>query len=97
MISNKELHNDIIHEIHQTYLIKNTDYGSSFEEQFKEYGLLSAVIRLDDKMRRLKQLLRHEAQVKDENIQDTLLDMANYAILTIMELRKQRDGLNEGD
>ena len=28
----------------------------------------------------------HEAQVKDEKIEDTLLDMANYAIMTLIEL-----------
>lgn len=83
-----ELHRKILNEIHDTYKRKNADYGNSFGEQFNEYGLLSAVIRLDDKMRRLKQLLRNEAQVKDESIVDTLLDLANYSIMTIMELRK---------
>jgi hypothetical protein len=52
----------------------------------KSMGYLSAVIRLDDKMRRLKQLLKQDAQVKDESIRDTVLDLANYAIMTVMEL-----------
>ncbi|STO12726.1 Domain of Uncharacterised Function (DUF1599) [[Flavobacterium] thermophilum] len=86
--SNIELHKKILDEIHDTYKRKNADYGNSFEEQFKEYGLLSAIIRLDDKMRRLKQLLKNKAQVKDESIEDTLIDLAGYAILTLMELNK---------
>ena len=86
-----ELHRKILNEIHDTYKRKNADYGNSFGEQFNEYGLLSAVIRLDDKMRRLKQLLKNEAQVKDESIRDTLLDLANYAIMTIMELDKKNE------
>lgn len=86
-----ELHKKILNEIHDTYKRKNADYGNSFGEQFIEYGLLSAVIRLDDKMRRLKQLLKNEAQVKDESIRDTLLDLANYAIMTIMELDKKNE------
>lgn len=86
--SNIELHKKILDEIHDTYKRKNADYGNSFEEQFKEYGLSSAIIRLDDKMRRLKQLLKNKAQVKDESIEDTLIDLAGYAILTLMELNK---------
>jgi len=88
-MSDKELHRKVIEEIHDIYLRKNADYGNSFGEQFEEYGLLSALIRLDDKMRRLKQLSRQEAQVKDENIEDTLLDLSNYSIMTVMELRKE--------
>lgn len=96
-MSGKEVHKKIIDEIHETYQKKNADYGNSFEEQFKEYGLLSAVIRLDDKLRRLKQLNKQDAKVKDESIEDTLLDLANYSIMTVMELRKKTKGesLNE--
>ena len=89
--SNIDLHKKILDEIYDTYKRKNADYGNSFGEQFIEYGLLSAVIRLHDKMRRLKQLLKNEAQVKDESIRDTLLDLANYAIMTIMELDKKNE------
>jgi hypothetical protein len=81
-----EKHRLVIEEIHETFKIKNADYGNSFGEQYSEYGLLSAVIRLDDKMRRLKQLMKQDAQVKDESIRDTILDMANYGIMTVMEL-----------
>lgn len=87
-LSGKELHKRILDEIHDTYVRKNADYGNSFEEQFNEYGLLSAIIRFDDKIRRLKQLNKHEAQVKDESIRDSALDLANYAIMTVMELDK---------
>jgi len=89
MTNNTERHKQLIEEIHNTYKIKNADYGNSFGDQFEEHGLLSAVIRLDDKMRRLKTLSKQEAQVKDESIRDTVLDLANYAIMTVMELDKQ--------
>ena len=59
---------------------KNADYGNSFEEQFNEYGLTCVLIRLDDKLRRLKNLNKNEAQV-NESIADTLQDIAGYAIL----------------
>lgn len=86
--NNTYRHKQLIEEIHNTYKIKNADYGNSFGDQFEEHGLLSAVIRLDDKMRRLKTLSKQEAQVKDESIRDTVLDLANYAIMTVMELDK---------
>ncbi len=45
-------------------------------------------------MKRLKQLHKHTAQVKDESMTDTLLDLANYAILTVMELNKTNEQQN---
>jgi glutaredoxin 2 len=64
-----------------TLIDKNRDYGNSVEEQFNEYGPSSLLIRLDDKLRRLKQLQNHPQHVKTESKQDTLLDIAGYAIL----------------
>lgn len=69
-----------------TYIRKNHDYGDSFGEGFKEFGLTSAVIRLGDKYRRLKSLCKDSAKVNDESINDTLLDMANYAVMTLVEM-----------
>lgn len=47
-------------------------------------------IRLKDKLNRFDMLSRKESQeVKDESIEDTLLDLANYAIMTVMELKRQ--------
>ncbi len=77
----------ITDHMHNIYLAKNADYGSSFSETFQKLGLISAVTRLSDKMNRLMSLaIKNDAQVKDEKIEDTLLDMANYAILTLIEL-----------
>ena len=77
----------ITEHMHNIYLAKNADYGSSFSDTFQKLGLISAVTRLSDKMNRLMSLVaKDRAEVKDEKIEDTLLDMANYAILTLMEL-----------
>lgn len=82
-------HQDICKELTAIYEAKNKDYGNSFSKQFEEYGITSSAIRLEDKFLRFKNLIRNEAQVKDESVEDTLLDLANYAILTVMELRKE--------
>jgi hypothetical protein len=60
---------------------KNRDYGNSVQEQFEEYGMTSLLIRLDDKLRRLKNLQRNKQMVMDESVLDTLIDLAGYAIL----------------
>ena len=80
-------HYAICHKLNQVYKAKNHDYGDSFGDTYKKLGIISAVTRLSDKMNRLMSLaVSHNAQVKDERIEDTLLDMANYAIMTLIEL-----------
>ena len=93
----KEMHREIIDFIHDTYLRKNKDYGSSFDESLDEFGLISSLIRLTDKRNRFKSLINSEAEVKDESIEDTLLDMANYAIMTVMWLRQNQQAEEDGN
>lgn len=80
-------HYEICQKLNSVYKAKNHDYGDSFGDTYKKLGIISAVTRLNDKMNRLMSLaVSHDAQVKDEKIEDTLLDMANYAIMTLIEL-----------
>lgn len=82
-----EIHKNICDSLNDLYKKKNQDYGDSFSKSYKEYGLTMSCIRLEDKLNRLKSLNKNgNAQVKDESIQDTLMDLANYAIMTILEL-----------
>ena len=67
----------------ETLVAKNADYGNSFGKSYEKHGLVSAVIRLEDKLNRLESLIKKEAQV-NESIDDTLLDIAGYAILTLI-------------
>lgn len=68
---------------------KNTDYGDSFSKSVKEFGLTAALIPITNKVNRLKQLIQSDsAQVKDESIDDTLKDLACYAIMTLAEREK---------
>lgn len=81
---------DITNSMIQTYQAKNQDYGNSFEKSLDKFGLIASVIRLNDKMSRIESLSRTEAKVIDESIEDTLLDLANYSVMTIIWLRKNR-------
>lgn len=78
---------DTCDEIKHLLIRKNHDYGNSFSKQFEKYGLLSGIIRLDDKMSRLDTLIQNKALV-NESIEDTVADIAGYAILLLIELRK---------
>lgn len=81
---------DITNSMIQTYQAKNQDYGNSFEKSLYKFGLIASVIRLSDKMNRIESLSQKKAKVESESIEDTLLDLANYAIMTVIWLRKNR-------
>lgn len=89
--SNVQQFMDITTDMAKTYAAKNHDYGDSFDESLNEFGLVAAVVRIGDKMNRIKSLIKKEAEVKDESIRDTLLDMANYCIMTVMWMDKIKE------
>lgn len=80
----------ITEEMFELWQRKNKDYGDSFSKGFEEYGMVMPCIRLEDKLLRFKQLVKNgNAEVKTESIEDTLIDLANYAVMTLMEIRKK--------
>ena len=80
-------HWELCRELQELYHRKNLDYGDSFHLSFLEEGRAMPRIRLGDKYLRFKTLTSGEKQrVSDESIRDTLIDLANYSIMTIMEL-----------
>lgn len=71
---------------------KNTDYGNSFSKSIDKYGFISAFVRIEDKIERITNLLNSDTVlVEDEKIDDTLLDGANYMVLTLEEYKKRKD------
>ena len=85
-----ETFENIAKELLGIYTKKNADYGDSFGETYKKLGIISAVTRIADKTNRLVNLSVNERQVEDESIEDTLRDLANYAILTLIELGEEK-------
>lgn len=82
-----QAHRDICAYLSELYERKNHDYGDSFHQTFEEEGMAMPRIRLGDKFSRFKTLtLKGEQKVNDESIRDTLLDLANYAIMTVLEM-----------
>ena len=90
-MSNKiEKHLKICNELNALYAKKNHDYGDSFHLSFVDEGMAMARIRLSDKLNRFKTLSRStKREVTDESMRDTLIDLANYAIMTILEMENE--------
>lgn len=86
-----ERHSEITKQLNEIYIAKNTDYGDAFGDTFKKLGIISAVTRIADKTNRLMSLsakTEAERNVKDETIKDTLMDLANYALMTLIEMEE---------
>jgi hypothetical protein len=79
----------LLGNMYETYKKKNHDYGNSFDESLDKFGLVASAVRLSDKLNRFNNLINKENQV-DESIRDTLLDAANYCVMTVMWLDKQQ-------
>lgn len=99
-----DLHREILDNIHKMYIDKNHDYGDSVHDTYKRYGLVSFLVRMEDKLNRVRALSIKsnnekvdDAKVTDEKIEDTLLDLANYAILAAMELKLDNNGNNSNN
>lgn len=80
------------------FVKKNHDYGDSFFKVWNKMGddaILSAYSRISDKYNRFEHYalsLRHEEglMVGDESIIDTLVDMANYCLMTAVAIDMSR-------
>lgn len=79
----------ITNKMCNTFEVKNSDYGDSFHKLFEECGMTYAYGHMAEKLERINSLRKNKAKVKGESMKDSLYDLANYAILTIMELEKK--------
>ena len=76
-------YSNILKRMDDTHTRKNNDYGDAAYQGYKELGDVYYIVQLHNKLSRLKSLTvnNRTQQVKDESIDDTLLDLANYAIM----------------
>ena len=88
---------DITIELRNLYDAKNRDYGNSFGQSFEKWGLPMSCIRLGDKLNRLESFAKKkDMHVNDESVEDTLRDLANYTIMTLIEIRMANEN-EEGE
>lgn len=77
---------------------KNADYSKG-EDALRNFHNVEMVrvnakqglmVRIVDKVTRIGNLLDSEARVKDESVDDTLRDLANYSILLLAVIKSSR-------
>lgn len=71
----------VVKQMTELYAKKNHDYGNSFDKGMDVIGMAYGVGRLYDKMNRIIKLMKSKAEVKDETMEDTVLDLACYAVM----------------
>ena len=87
---------DVTITLRNLYEAKNRDYNDSFGQSFEKWGLPMSCIRLGDKLNRLESFAQgKDMKVKDESVRDTLMDLANYAIMTLVELNLQSKNMED--
>ena len=82
------IYQHLLANLEETYKNKNNDYGNSVADTYEKFGNLSFLVRITDKYNRLLTLCNPNApeqKVKDEAIEDTILDLANYCLLWLVE------------
>ena len=84
----------------QTAIAKNSDYGGSNKDPYANFRNSTIagvsveqgiVVRMADKISRIGTLLQKEAKVKDEAIEDTLMDLINYTAILKSYLKNSKD------
>lgn len=82
-------HKEICDQLHDMYKKKNEAYGDSFGKTFKELGIISSITRIYDKINRVVALTKGaKNDIIDESLKDTFFDMANYTIMTMIEMEE---------
>lgn len=78
----------VLDEMKELHAKKNKDYKDSFHDLFKEYGMPYAIGHIEEKLNRVKAIMRNGGNaVENEHLEDSLIDGACYNILTLIELR----------
>lgn len=99
----KIAHKELLNYIEELYATKNDAYGDSFSRTYDDIGILSAATQIAHKYNRFINLARNadsNSSNEYESIRDTLIDMANYCLLTVMEIdreEKQKSGTHNQD
>ena len=92
----RELHLEVhlsntINELSELLLSKHKDYGPKNISQAPGGAINGLRVRMHDKLARINNLIDSGANPEHESLEDSFKDMANYAIIGLLVLRKQWD------
>ena len=87
-----------LHEYNEaTYIHKNARYGDSFKDTYAKLGSISALTRMTDKLNRITTLILNPQNGGDESLVDSLMDLSNYCIMTVIEIERNRKQAPDND
>ena len=92
----RELHLEVhldntVKELSDLLLSKHKDYGPKNISQAPGGAINGLRVRMHDKLARINNLIDSGANPEHESLEDSFKDMANYAIIGLLVLRKQWD------
>lgn len=91
ILSDADLFRQVTEKMAETFERKDATYGNSFAKSVGKYGMIAALTRISDKFNRIENLiLGAKNNVPDESLKDTLLDLACYSVMTLMEVEKNQ-------
>ena len=88
-MDNVKQHESLLRQIHDTYIKKNHDYGDSFSRSYKKYGLVAAMVRMEDKWNRFDNM----ASGAEQKVADEISDDCGKKDEEIKSLKKQNNQL----
>lgn len=68
---------------------KNQDYGDAFGKSVDKFGDIAFLVRMEDKINRMNNLMQSNKEPNNESIQDTLTDIAGYCILMLKKMQER--------
>lgn len=78
----------ILRTMREIHAKKNSDYGGAAHQGYLKYGIVYYLVQLHNKLTRLESLTQDgKERMVNESIEDTLLDLANYAVLALESLK----------
>lgn len=97
-----EFHKSCCDRMHAITQAKNADYTGQGDDPFANFSRVEALgitdtargflVRMTDKMSRITSFVQKGVlEVRDESVEDTLLDLANYAILMSAYIRSKKE------
>jgi hypothetical protein len=92
----RELHlethiNNTVDELSKLLISKHKDYGPKNISQAPGGAINGLRVRMHDKLARINNLVDTKANPEHESLEDSFKDMANYAIIGLLVMRKQWD------
>ena len=80
----------IVTKMADLYEKKNSNYGDSFGQLYKELGPIAGLVPLWNKLHRATSLIKG-GENHFESLEDTLKDLACYAIMNLIEMKAEQE------